>query len=143
MAYTPMSPDEWRAFLRSPVRPALLATTRQDGRPHVAPIWYDVDGDEIVFTTGHDTVKGRNIRRTGQVALCVQDDQPPFSFVTVSGRAVWSGDVALVRPWAARIGGRYMGADRANEYGERNGVEGELVVWVTAESVVAYKNVAD
>jgi PPOX class probable F420-dependent enzyme len=139
-----MSHDEWRAFLRSPVRPAVLATTHPDGRPHVAPVWYDLDDDDrVVFNTGAQTVKGRNLRHGGQVSLCVQDDQPPFAFVMISGRAVWSGDVAVVRPWAARIGGRYMGADRAEEFGARNGVPGELVVWVTPERIVAHKDISD
>ncbi|HEX8804104.1 MAG TPA: PPOX class F420-dependent oxidoreductase, partial [Acidimicrobiales bacterium] len=113
MPYHRMSEDEWRAYLRSPVRPAMLATTRKDGRPHVAPVWYDLDDDgRIVFNTGADTVKGHAVRRDGRVALCVQDDRPPFSFVMVEGRATWSDDLAQVRTWAGRIGGRYMGADR-------------------------------
>jgi len=143
MSDTPMTREEWLAFLRSPVRPAILATTRSDGRPHVAPIWYDLDDDgTVVFNTGAETVKGRNIRREGRVSLCVQDEQPPFAYVAISGRAVWSDDIAEVRPWATRIGGRYMGADRAEEYGARNGVPGELVVRVTPDRVLAYKDVA-
>lgn len=139
-----MSEDEWRAFLRSPVRPALLATTRKDGRPHVAPVWYDLDDDgTILFTTGADTVKAHAIRRTGLVALCVQDDQPPFAFVTIHGAATWTDDLDQVRPWAARIGGRYMGAERADEYGARNGVPGELLIRVTPTRVVAEANIAD
>lgn len=139
-----MSEDEWRAFLRSPVRPALLATTRKDGRPHVAPVWYDLDDDgTILFTTGADTVKAHAIRRTGLVALCVQDDQPPFAFVTIHGTATWTDDLDQVRPWAARIGGRYMGAERADEYGARNGVPGELLIRVTPTRVVAEANIAD
>jgi PPOX class probable F420-dependent enzyme len=136
--------NEWRAFLRSPVRTATLATTRKDGRPHVAPIWYDLDDDgTIVFNTGADTVKGHAIRRDGKVALCVQDDQPPYSFVTIEGDARWSEDPAELRRWAARIGGRYMGAERADEFGARNGVPGELLVRVTPTRVVAEADVAD
>jgi PPOX class probable F420-dependent enzyme len=139
-----MDEDEWRAFLRSPVRPATLATTRKDGRPHVAPVWYDLDDDgTIVFTTGATTVKGHAIRRTGTVALCVQDDQPPYSFVTIEGDAAWSDDLDQVRAWAARLGGRYMGAERGGDYGERNGVPGELVVRVTPTRVVSARDVAD
>jgi PPOX class probable F420-dependent enzyme len=139
-----MTDDEWRAFLRSPVRTATLATTRKDGRPHVAPIWYDLDDDgTIVFNTGADTVKGHAIRRDGKVALCVQDDQPPYSFVTIEGDARWSEDPAELRRWAARIGGRYMGAERADEFGARNGVPGELLVRVTPTRVVAEADVAD
>jgi PPOX class probable F420-dependent enzyme len=141
---TVMTEDEWRAFLRSPVRAAALATTRKDGRPHVAPIWYDVDDDgTIVFNTGADSVKGHAVRRDGRVALCVQDDQPPFSFVLIEGDAAWTDDLAEVRAGATRIGGRYMGADRADEYGARNGVPGELLVRLTPTRVVAEAAIAD
>jgi PPOX class probable F420-dependent enzyme len=145
MGYTSMTEPDWRAFLASsPARPALLATTRKDGRPHVAPIWYDTDDDgTIVFNTGAETLKGRSIRRTGQVALCVQDDEAPFSFVSIEGTAEVVDDLDEVRRWAARIGARYMGADRAEEYGARNGVPGELLVRVTPTNVVAKKDVAD
>ena len=139
-----MSEAEWQAFLRSPVRPAVLATTRKDGRPHVAPVWYDVDDDgTIVFTTGATTVKGRGIRRTGKVALCVQDDQPPFSFVVIDGDATWSDNLDEVRYWATRLGGRYMGPDRAEEYGARNAVPGELLIRVTPRHAVAERDLAD
>jgi PPOX class probable F420-dependent enzyme len=144
MGYHRMSEDEWHRFLREPVRPATIATTRADGRPHVAPVWYDLDDDgTIVFTTGADTVKGRNIRRDGRVALCVQDDQPPFSFVVVEGAAAVSSDPDELRAWAARLGGRYMGAERAEEYGARNGVPGEVLVRVTPGKVVSAVDLAD
>ncbi|HEX9995190.1 MAG TPA: PPOX class F420-dependent oxidoreductase [Acidimicrobiales bacterium] len=143
MGYTPMTEDEWQAFLRSPVRPAILATVRKDGRPHATPVWYDVDDDgTIVFTTHETSVKGAAVRRDGRVSLCVQDDRPPFSFVMVEGRAEASADPEDLRRWAARIGGRYMGADQAEAYGARNGVPGELVVRVTPAHVVALKDVA-
>jgi PPOX class probable F420-dependent enzyme len=88
-------------------------------------------------------VKGRNLRRTGRAALCVQDDRPPFSFVTIDGVVSIEDDIELVRSWAACIGGRYMGADRAEEYGERNGVPGELLVRLSPDHVVAAADVAD
>lgn len=138
-----MAEDEWLAFLGAPARPAVLATVRADGRPHAAPVWYDLDGPTLVVTTGADTVKGRNIARDPRVSLCVQDDRPPFSFVVVEGTAEITDDVGEVRRWAARIGGRYMGADRAEEYGKRNGVPGELLVRVTPEHVVSARDVAD
>lgn len=139
-----LSPDDCLAFLRAPVRPAMLATARADGRPHVVPVWYDVDDDgTILFNTPAESVKGGAIRRTGRVALCVQDEAPPFSFVTVEGDAAWSEDLPEVRAWAAHIGGRYMGADRADEYGARNGVPGELLVRVTPRRIVGESGVAD
>lgn len=138
-----MTPEEWRAFLREPVRPAMLATVRADGRPHVAPIWIVLDDDSIVFTTGAKTAKGRAIQADGRVAICVDDDRPPFSYVMVEGTAAVSTDLDEMLLWATRIGGRYMGDDQAERFGRRNAVEGELLVRVTPARVVAHKNISD
>jgi len=138
-----MADAEWRDFLTSQPRTAKLATVRQDGRPHVAPIWFVLDGGEIIFTTGEDTIKGKAIRRDARVCLCVDDERPPFAFVMIEGTATVSEDPEELRDWATRIGGRYMGEHRAEAYGARNGVPGELLVRVSATHVVARKGIAD
>ncbi|MFF9768903.1 PPOX class F420-dependent oxidoreductase [Streptomyces sp. NPDC014636] len=137
-----MTHEEWRAFVSDGTRTGKLSTVRADGSPHVAPIWFLLDGNEVVFNTGKDTVKGRNLARDGRIALCVDDDRPPFHFVVLNGRAQLSEDPAELRLWATRIAARYMGADRAEEYGARNGVPGELLVRVTIDSVLAMRDVA-
>ena len=96
-----------------------------------------------MFNTGADTVKGRNLRRDPRASLCVQDEVPPFSFVVVEGTVELIDDLDQVRTWAGRIGGRYMGQDRAEEYGARNGVPGELLVRLRREHVVSAADVAD
>jgi len=139
-----MTPAEWRAFLTTPVRTAKLATIRSDGRPHVAPIWIALDDDDtLVFTTGAGTVKGRNLVAEPRVSLCVDDDRPPFAFVIIEGTATISEDLDVMLEWATRIGGRYMGFDRAAEYGRRNAVAGELLVRVAPTRVTAQARVAD
>jgi PPOX class probable F420-dependent enzyme len=142
-AMTRMTEPEWRAFLGHGTRTAKLATTRADGRPHVAPVWFLLDGDDLVLNTGRDTVKGRTLARDPRVMLCVDDDRPPFAFVLVQGRATLSEDLAEVRSWAGRIAARYMGEERAEEYGARNGVPGELLVRVRIEKVTAQGGIAD
>ena len=126
-----------------PARTAKLAVTRLDGGPHVAPVWVDLDGDELVFMTSADTIKGKSILRDGRVALCFDDERPPFSFVTITGTAVVSTDPAELLLWGSRIAGRYMGADLAAEYGRRNAVPPEMVVRVRVETVAAKVDVAD
>ncbi len=145
MPYHPMSGDEVRAFLTAtPARTGKLATVRADGRPHVAPVWYEVDADgSLVFNTGESTVKGRNLLRDPRASMCVDDDRPPFSFVVVEGVVELSDDLDEVRRWATRIGGRYMGAERAEEYGARNGVAGELLVRLRPERVASASNLAE
>ncbi|MFD9459493.1 PPOX class F420-dependent oxidoreductase [Streptomyces sp. NPDC060027] len=138
-----MTDEQWRAFVSQGTRTGKLSTVRADGSPHVAPIWFLLDGDDLVFNTAKASVKGRNLARDGRVALCVDDDRPPFDFVVLEGRAVLSEDVDELRHWAARIGGRYMGEERAEEFGRRNGVPGELLVRVRIEKVLAFAAVAD
>lgn len=138
-----MTDDEWRAFVSHGTRTAKLSTVRADGSPHVAPIWFLIDGDDVVFNTGRNTVKGRNLARDGRAALCVDDDQPPFAYVILQGRVEVSEDPDALRRWAARIGARYMGESRAEEFGKRNGVPGELLVRMRIEKVSAYAGIAD
>jgi len=139
-----MTKEEIRRFLMDTPRTGKLATVRPDGRPHVAPIWFTLDGDDIVFNTWHTSVKGKNMQQDNRVSLCVDDEKPPFSFVVIEGT------VAFRQPpteenvrWAGEIAGRYMGADRAEEFGKRNGVEGELLVRLTPSHIVAQKNLSD
>jgi PPOX class probable F420-dependent enzyme len=124
-------------------RTAKLGIVLASGAPLVAPIWVARDGDDLLFNTGADTAKGRAVQRDARVALCFDDEQPPFSFVVVQGTASVSEDLAEVRRWAATIGGRYMGEDQAEAYGERNGVPGELLVRVTPTKVTGVLDIAD
>ena len=133
---------EHRNFLMEQVRTAQLATVRKDGRPHVVPVWFDLDGDILVFTTWHTSVKAVNIRRDGRVCLCVDDEKPPFSYIQIEGTAILSDDSEALSYWSRRIAGRYMGEDLAEAYGKRNSVEGELLVRVTPSKIVFEKDVA-
>ncbi|GHJ33480.1 PPOX class F420-dependent oxidoreductase [Streptomyces hygroscopicus] len=138
-----MTKDQWQKFLLEGTRTAKLSTVRADGSPHLAPVWFLLDGDDLVFNTGQDTVKGRNLARDGRVAICVDDDRPPFAFVALRGHAELIDDLEQVRHWATRIAARYMGEDRAEEYGARNGVPGELLVRVRIDKVLAFSGIAD
>ena len=138
-----MTAAEYREFLLGSVRTATLATVRADGRPNVTPIWYHLDGETFVFTTGEDTVKGRNMRRDGRVSLCIDDERPPFHFVIVEGVATLTADDPDLLLWATRLGGRYMGEDEAEAFGRRNAVPGELLVRVAPTKVLAYMDIAD
>ncbi len=63
--------------------------------------------------------------------------------VKVDGAISLSDDGNEGRRFAALIGGRYMGADRAEEYGERNGVPGELLVRLHPTKITAGFDIAD
>ena len=131
------------AFLSDGTRTAMLGYLASDSRPLVAPVWFVVDDGHLVFNTGRETAKGRALARDRRVVLCVDDPHPPFSFVQVQGVAEISADPQELLDIATRIGGRYMGADRAEEFGRRNGVPGELIVRVTPSKVISAFDIAD
>jgi PPOX class probable F420-dependent enzyme len=138
-----MSHDEMIAFVSQGTRTGKLAVVRRDGRPHVTPIWFVVDGDAVVFTTAAGSVKGRALRRDPRVSIAIDDETPPFAFVEISGTATISEDSEELIRWATDIAARYMGEEKAATYGRRNGVPGELLVKVDPDRIVARKRIAD
>ena len=138
-----MAPDEVRAFLLQGTRTGKLGVSMRDGQPHVMPIWFVLDGDDVLFTTQEDTVKGRWITGDGRLSLCVDEEVAPYAFVHLRGRATYSDDLEEMVRVATLIAGRYMGKERAQEFGRRNAVAGELLVRLTPERVLAQSGVAD
>ncbi len=136
-----LSEPDVRAFLSQGTRTGKLAWTASDGRPLVAPIWFLLEGDgedsTLVFNTGADTAKGRALARDPRVSLCVDLEEPPFGFVQVQGTVTLSEDPDELLRTATELGGRYMGAERAEQFGKRNAVPGELVVRIVPTKVLA------
>jgi PPOX class probable F420-dependent enzyme len=137
-----MSEQQWREFVSEGTRTGKAAVTRRDGSPHVTPVWFVLDGDDVVFNTGVDSLKGRILRRDPRLAICVDDQTPPYSFVILKGTVTLSEDPEEMLRWATAIGGRYMGADQAEAFGKRNAAPGEYLVRMRIEKVVAERDVA-
>ena len=129
-----------REFLQAGTRTGKLGYTAADGRPLVAPVWFVLEDDAVVFNTGAATAKGRALRRDPRATICVDLEEPPYAFVQVQGDAELSGEPGDLVATATAIARRYMGADRAEEFGRRNGVPGELVVRLRPSKVLAHFN---
>jgi PPOX class probable F420-dependent enzyme len=125
------------AFLSAGTRTGKLAYAGPGGRPLVAPVWFIVEDGVLVFNTGKDTAKGRALARDPRATLCVDLEEPPYGFVQVQGDAELSEDPGELVRTATAIAARYMGQDRAEEFGQRNGVRGELVVRLRPTKVIA------
>ncbi|ASR39478.1 PPOX class F420-dependent enzyme [Prauserella marina] len=142
-----MTRDEWWSFAGSGTLTGKLGVVRADGSPHVTPVWFVLnegpDGDEIIFNTGADTVKGKALRRDPRISFAVDNQTPPYSYVQFTAEATLSEDVDEMLPWATAIGGRYMGEDNAEVFGKRNAVAGELLVRARITKVVAHAELAD
>lgn len=130
------SDPQVRAFLTEGTRTGKVSFTSASGQPLVAPVWFIVDGGDLVFNTGKGTAKGRALARDPRTAICVDLEQPPYAFIQVQGVAELSEDPAELVRTATVIAARYMGPERAGEFGQRNGVPGELVVRIRPHKVV-------
>lgn len=137
-----MSAEERRGFLLAPGRTGHLATVRPDGRPHAAPIWFTLDGGDVLFNTGADTVKGRNLARAGRASLSVDLPTHPYAFVHLEGPVTLDDDHEAFRPWSRQIAARYVPVDEVDAYADRNAVPGELLVRLHPETTVAVADLA-
>ncbi|AFU05531.1 MULTISPECIES: PPOX class F420-dependent oxidoreductase [Nocardia] len=135
-----LSDPEVREFLQHGTRTGKVAFVAADGSPMVTPVWFVLEGDELVFNTGKTTSKGKAFLRDGRVAVVVDGEAPPYPSVQLRGFVTLSEDPDELLRTATEIGGRYMGADRAEEFGKRNGVPGELVVRLRPSKVIAHFN---
>ena len=151
---TYMSIKEIKKFLRQGTFTAKIATVKKDGSPHVVPIWFVLDDEQndrkvkkigdIIFTTYEDSLKARNIERDNRVSVCIDDQTPQYSFVTINGTAkIFRYKQNELLKWATKIARRYMGRSNAKAYGERNSTEGAVLVRIRPTKVIAQKDTAE
>ena len=147
---TEMSKAEVARFLMHGTFTGKLATVKKDGSPHVVPIWFVVENgkgrgkvENIILTTGDTSVKANNIQHDDRVSICIDDQKPPFSFVTIHGTAkIYPYKQKEVLEWATKIAERYVGKKNAKTYGEVNGGEGTVLVRIKPTKVIAEKDIS-
>ena len=146
---TEMSKAEIGRFLMKGTFTGKLATVKEDGSSHVVPIWFVLEKKSrdkvgnIIFTTGSTSVKAINIQRDNRISICIDDQIPPFSFITIFGTAkIYPYKQKEVLKWATKIAERYMGKSNAEAYGKRNSEEGLVLVIIKPTKIIAEKDIA-
>jgi PPOX class probable F420-dependent enzyme len=137
-----MTREEAMKFLAEGTRTGKLATASPSGAPHVAPIWFVMDGEDLVFTTARSSVKGRNLRANPRAALTVDVSEFPYDFVAVRGPVSIDEPVPDVLAWATRLAARYVPEGQAEEYGRRNTVPGELLCRLHIQHITGVRDIA-
>ena len=137
-----MTEDEAITFLSEGTHTGKLATTSPSAQPHVAPIWFVVDGHDLVFSTGTESVKGRHLRANPRAALAVDVEKFPYHFVSVRGGVSVEEDPDDMVDWATRIAQRYVPAGQAEEYGRVNSASGSLLCRLHLDRVVGVSDIA-
>lgn len=140
----PMSKEEAHEFLLEGSRTGKLATTRADGRPHVAPIWFIMDGNDLLFTTMKTSLKGRNLASDPRLMISVDSEEYPYAFVLIEGHAELEHlSPEELLPWATEIARRYVPEGQAEAFGRRNAVEEEALVRVKVSKMIARTGIAE
>jgi PPOX class probable F420-dependent enzyme len=134
---TTMTADEWRSFLTSGTRLAHIALTRADGRPHVTPVCFILDGDELAFALSPGSVKGNSLARDQRIAVCVSDEQQPYSFVSIEGQARTSAEPDQIKHVATGIADRYYSTQPAADLAESFVQGGFTAVRISITNVIA------
>lgn len=132
-----MNDDEWRSFVTAGTRLAHVALTRSDGRPHVTPVCFILDGDDIAFALSPGSIKGKSLARDERIAVCVSDERQPYGFVTIEGRALISAEPDQVKHVAAGIADRYYPSQPAADVAESFVQEGFTAVRISITNVIA------
>jgi PPOX class probable F420-dependent enzyme len=130
-----MTPEERRAFLREH-RLAVVGVERRDAPPQLSPVYYVMDGDDLLISTTATRAKAKAVRRTSRVSVCVLGEQRPFPYLTVYGRGriEVDGAVEVMMAVTERMTGSPVGESARPAFEERAGREQRVVLRVTPES---------
>jgi PPOX class probable F420-dependent enzyme len=134
---TTMTDNEWRSFVTAGTKLAHIALTRPDGRPHVTPVCFILDGDELAFALSPGSVKGNNLAHDRRIAICVSDERQPYSFVTIEGEAQVSAEPDRIKHIAAGVANRYYPSQPAEEFAESFVQAGFTAVRIGISKVIA------
>ena len=107
---------EQRKFLEEK-RFAVVGTKNPDGSPHLAVMWYLVDGDDIVVNSAEGRIKDRNLAADPRMSVMVADG---YRFVRVDGRATIDHDQTTAHGDIRRLAARYYGDEKKVEEAMRS-----------------------
>ena len=135
--------DAWRTFMAATIDMTVDGDAA-DGFEAVQTVWNlgSLALSHARMPDGGQMRHWRHLKRDPHISICVDEGTPPYAYVIIEGSATLSEDPDELLRWATVIGGRYMGVDRAEEFGNRNGVPGEYLVRVTPTKVIARADIA-
>jgi len=102
----------------------------------MSPVYYVMDGDDVLISTTASRFKAKAIRRNSAVSLCVLGEKPPFPYLLVygTGRIEDEGATAAMRKIGERMTGNAIPNEAMPQLEERARNEGRVVLRVTPES---------
>jgi PPOX class probable F420-dependent enzyme len=135
-----LTSQEIDAYLAGP-HVAHFASIRQDGTPHISPVWYRWEDGKVTVVSGDSAVKTRNVRQNPKVAISVATDEWPYQYVILEGDATVEN--ANLRDTVRSIFSRYEGTERgAQDADELTRSDQRLVaIIIDVNRVMSWKGV--
>ncbi len=109
-----------------------VATIREDGTPHVTPVWVDYDGEDVLFNTAAPRAKWKHLKRDPRVTVEVHSLEDPYEYVTVTGPAVLEEDEEAANRHIDKMSLKYRGIP---SYQNHKASERRVIVRVKTERV--------
>jgi PPOX class probable F420-dependent enzyme len=122
-------------FVEKP-RIGRLGTTRRDGSPHIAPVWYRYEDGDFLVLTDRGSQKHRNIQHDDRVVFCIDDERPPYHTVLIRGRARVEPEPGPA--WRLALAVHYLGEDGGRRYIEQSGNSDGVLLRIVVESVAGW-----
>jgi len=105
-----------RRFLEEK-RFAVVGTKNADGSPHLAVMWYLLEGDDIVVNSARGRIKDRNVAADPRMTVLVADG---YRWIRIDGQAKIEHDQAIAHADIRRLASRYYQDDRKVEESVKN-----------------------
>jgi PPOX class probable F420-dependent enzyme len=100
-----------RTFLEEK-RFAVVGTKNLDGSPHLAVMWYLLDGDDILVNSAQGRIKDRNLAADPRMSVLIEDG---YRWIRIDGRARIEHDQAVAHADIRRLATRYYEDERRVE----------------------------
>jgi PPOX class probable F420-dependent enzyme len=123
-----MIPSKYTDLLKSKAL-AHVATIGPDGEPQSNPVWFDWDGEHVLFSQTKTRQKYKNVQRDPHVALSIVDPSNPFRYLEIRGtvsKIEEDPDKHFINAMAKKYTGQAV--NQGNQPGDER-----VVVYVTPE----------
>jgi PPOX class probable F420-dependent enzyme len=132
-----LTDPEVTEFLSKGDRNGKLSYLRADRRPMIVPVWFIVEQGEILFFTARESPKAKAFAEDPRVAFLVDDDRPPYSYVSVAGVVAQDGDPERYDELMSKLIERYVPQEDVEKFLEYFKSQDEALYRIRATKVQA------
>jgi PPOX class probable F420-dependent enzyme len=132
-----VTPEERKKFLQDH-RLCIVGYARSSGPPALSPVYYVMDGDDLLISTTRSRAKAKAVGRSPEVSVCVLGEQMPFPYLNVygTGRIEEDGVVEVMMRVGERMSGQPVPESARPMVEKRATDEGRVVLRVTPTGFV-------